>query len=284
MEVENVTSRHILGATFGPTPVREDWKAAEIWSPVVAVFGFNLVWYFIAQVKKDNSIIDTLWGLIFILGNLVSLLVSMNWNERTILTFTLISIWGLRLAYHIWSRHPGKEDFRYQDMRKRWNETGSCYYYWAAFIYVFMMQGLFSLIVNSSALFISIWSTDEFYPLDVVGAAVWAFGFIFELVSDWQLQQFRDNPSNRGKLIKSGLWRYSRHPNYFGEAVLWWGIYIIACSVSFGWITFFAPLFITVLIRFVSGVPLLENKYKNRPEFQEYMKETNVFVPWFVRN
>jgi steroid 5-alpha reductase family enzyme len=101
MEVENVTSRHILGATFGPTPVRNDWKAAEIWSPVVAVFGFNLVWYFIAQVKKDNSIIDTLWGLIFILGNLVTLLVSMNWNERTILTFTLISIWGLRLAYHI---------------------------------------------------------------------------------------------------------------------------------------------------------------------------------------
>ena len=116
-----------------------------------------------------------------------------------------------------------------------------------------------------------------------MGAAVWAFGFIFELVSDWQLQKFRDDTSNRGKLIKSGLWRYSRHPNYFGEAVLWWGVFIIACSVEYGWVTVYAPLFITLLIRFVSGVPLLEEKYKNRPEFQEYMKETNVFVPWFVR-
>ena len=84
-------------------------------------------------------------------------------------------------------------------------------------------------------------------------------------------------------MIKNGLWRYSRHPNYFGEALLWWGIFLIAVSVEFGWITVFAPLFITLLIRFVSGVPLLEEKYKNRPEFQIYMKETNVFVPWFVR-
>ena len=169
-------------------------------------------------------------------------------------------------------------------MRKRWTESSVGYYYWAAFIYIFMMQALFSVIVNSSALFVSIWSTREFFSLDAVGAAVWAFGFIFELVADWQLQQFRDDTSNRGQLIKSGLWRYSRHPNYFGEAVLWWGIFLIACSVEFGWVTIFAPLFITILIRFVSGVPLLEDKYKSRPEFQKYMRETNVFVPSFVRS
>lgn len=97
------------------------------------------------------------------------------------------------------------------------------------------------------------------------------------------MQKFRDDPKNRGQLIKSGLWRYSRHPNYFGEALLWWGVFIIACSVEYGWITIYAPLFITLLIRFVSGVPLLEKKYAARPEFQEYMKETNVFAPWFVR-
>ena len=97
------------------------------------------------------------------------------------------------------------------------------------------------------------------------------------------MQNFRDNPENRGKLIKSGLWRYTRHPNYFGEAVLWWGIYLIACSVTWGPVTFFSALFITILVRFVSGVPLLENKYKDRPEFMEYMQETNIFFPWFVR-
>ena len=152
-------------------------------------------------------------------------------------------------------------------MRKGWEAKGTCYYYFAAFTFVFMMQALFSIIINSSALFVSIWSGPDFFALDVVGACLWAFGFIFELVADCQLQQFRNDSSNRGKIIKSGLWRYSRHPNYFGEAVLWWGIYLIACSVEYGWITFFSALFITLLIRFVSGVPLLENKYKERPEF-----------------
>lgn len=98
---------------------------------------------------------------------------------------SLVSIWGMRLAWHIGSRHRGKEDFRYQDMRKRWTERSTAYFYWASFIYVFMMQALFSLIVNSSAIFVSVWSTGEFYPLDVVGAAIFAFGFTFELVADW---------------------------------------------------------------------------------------------------
>jgi len=91
-----------------------------------------------------------------------------------------------------------------------------------------------------------------------------------------------DRTPGKPKFIAWGLWRYTRHPNYFGEAVLWWGIWLIACAVEWGWATVYAPLFITLLIRFVSGVPLLENKYKDNPEFQEYCEETNVFVPWFV--
>ena len=147
------------GATYGPTPVNAEWTATAIWAPVVSVFLFNIVFYFVAQAKKDNSIIDILWGISFIIPNLVSLCISGNWNERTILVFALICIWGLRLAWHIGSRHSGKEDFRYQDMRARWTARSVGYYYWAAFIYVFMMQGVFSLIVNSSALFVSIWSS-----------------------------------------------------------------------------------------------------------------------------
>ena len=157
----------------------------DIWIPIASVFVFNIAAYFVAQVKKDNSIIDILWGICFVIPNLVSLLISGNWNERTILMFTLVTVWALRLAWHIGSRHSGKEDFRYQDMRKRWTAVSNGYYYWAAFIYVFMMQALFSLIVNSSALMVSIWSTGEFFLLDVIGAAVWAFGFIFEMVADY---------------------------------------------------------------------------------------------------
>eukprot|EP00347_Sterkiella_histriomuscorum_P008053 403346553 len=250
---------------------------------IVPVFLCYILLFIVAQIKKDNSIIDTAWGLIFILPNFLVLLLKDHWLEKTLLTFFLVSFWGLRLSIYIFLRRTGKEDFRYAELRERWEAKGKCYYYFATFIFVFMMQAFFSLVVGSSALYISLWSGDQFSILDAIGAFVWLFGFVFELVADRQMKQFREDPSNRGKLIKVGLWRYSRHPNYFGEAVLWWGIYLIACSVEYGWITFFSAGFITFLLRFVSGVPLLEEKYKNRPDFQIYMKETNIFVPWFVR-
>jgi steroid 5-alpha reductase family enzyme len=172
---------------FGPTPTKSNVDPLAIWIPIVSAFVFNLIIFVVALARKDNSIVDIVWGLVFIIPNLISLCIGNNWNERTILVFVFVSIWGLRLAWHIGSRHSGKEDFRYQDMRNRWMKDGVAWFYWNTFIYVFMMQALFSIIVNSSALFVSIWSTDEFFWLDVVGAAVWAFGFIFELVSDYQL-------------------------------------------------------------------------------------------------
>lgn len=136
--------------------------------------------------------------------------------------------------------------------------------------------------MNSSALFISLWSPDEFYLLDYIGAGLWFIGFLFELIADFQLSIFRKNPMNKGKLLTTGLWRYSRHPNYFGEAVMWWGIYIICCSIEMGWITFFSALITTLLLRYVSGVPILENKYSSREDFKIYMKQTNCFIPWFT--
>ena len=146
-----------------------------------------------------------------------------------------------------------------------------------------MMQGLFSLICNSAALYVEIYSAGQ--PLiwsDYLGIAVWLFGFLFEWIGDEQLRQhLADKTPSKPKFIKWGLWRYTRHPNYFGEAVLWWGIYLIACSIPWGYATVFAPLCITLLVRYISGVPLLEEKYESNPEFQAYCKETNVFVPWF---
>ena len=163
-------------------------SALDFWPPAVAVFGGNIILFIIAQIKKDNSIIDTAWGLIFIIPNLIILIRNGNWHWRTILNLTLVSIWGLRLAIHIGVRHPGKEDFRYQDMRKGWEARGKGYYYFAAFTYVFMMQALFSLIVGSSALFSSIWSYDTgVFVTDFVGLALWVFGFVFEIIGDWQL-------------------------------------------------------------------------------------------------
>jgi len=145
-----------------------------------------------------------------------------------------------------------------------------------------MLQGLFSLICNSAGLYVQIYSvTKEIIWLDFVGLVVWFFGFLFEVIGDKQLENhIADKTLGKKKFINKGLWRFTRHPNYFGEAVLWWGIYLIACAVEWGWVTVWAPIFITYLVRFLSGVPMLEKKYKGNPEWEEYCARVNVFVPW----
>ena len=148
-------------------------------------------------------------------------------------------------------------------------EHGYFGYLWRA-MGMFMLQAFLSLIVNSSALYVEIYSdSDELIWLDYLGIGVWLFGFLFEMIGDDQLRRhLADNTPGKSKFIKWGLWRYTRHPNYFGEAVVWWGIYFIACSVKVGYATIYSALIITLLLRFVSGVPLLEEKYKDNPEFQ----------------
>ena len=159
----------------------------SIWIAVVCVFAWNTLLYIIAQIKKDNSIVDIFWGILFVIPNAIVLIVSGNWNERTILVLSLVSIWAFRLAIHIGLRHNG-EDFRYVEMRQGWEKKGKCFYYFAAFIFVYMLQAIFSLVINSSALFVSIWSGPQFFWLDVVGAFIWALGFLIEIIADWQLQ------------------------------------------------------------------------------------------------
>ena len=161
---------------------------------------------------------------------------------------------------------------------------GEITYFIKAFIYIFMMQGLFSLIINSASLYTTIYTADSSLVWsDYVGLAIWVVGFCFEIIGDHQLKvHIADKTPGKCKFIKWGLWRYTRHPNYFGEAVLWWGIWIIACSNKNGWITFYAPLFLTLLVRYVSGVPLLERKYESQLDWQQYCHETNCFIPWFV--
>jgi len=262
--------------------------ATDFWLPVVVVILGNALFFFYCQYKKDNSYIDALWGLTF-LSPLLSLIIKRYASDtpdpdaRCWLVAALVGIWGVRLCLHILKRHRG-EDFRYKKMREDWTEKGGgyCGYLWRAFVYVFMLQGVFSLICNSAGLYVEIYSTSDLIWLDFVGLAVWIFGFVFEVIGDYQLKvHIADKTPGKKKFINSGLWQYTRHPNYFGEATLWWGIYLIACSVEWGWITVWAPAFITYLVRFLSGVPMLEEKYKGNPEWEAYCAQVNVFVPWF---
>lgn len=260
-------------------------EAIYFYVPVLVVIIGNILLFLFCQIKEDNSYIDTFWGISFITPMIsLAIILSVNGKEihpRQIVVFFLNLIWAMRLAIHIASRHNG-EDFRYAEFRRDWMEGGLFSYYIQAFFKVFMLQAVFSILINAASLYVCIYTaTNRLIWLDFIGVAVWLFGFVFEVVGDEQLKtHLADKSPNKEKFIKWGLWRYTRHPNYFGEAVLWYGIWLIACSLQYGWITVFSPLFINILIRYVSGVPLLEKKYKNNEEFQQYCKETNVFVPW----
>jgi len=196
----------------------------------------------------------------FVIPNAVVLVLNGNIDHRTILSNILLLVWAVRMALNNGLRHAG-EDWRYVEMRENWVKKGRGFYYFAAYMFIYFPQGIFQLIMNSAALFISIWSTPHFYFLDALGAGIWVLGFTFELVADMQLSRFKKNALNKGRFLTAGLWRYSRHPNYFGEAVQWWGVFLIACSVEKGWITFYSALTVTLLLRYVSGVPILEKKH-----------------------
>ena len=150
------------------------------------------------------------------------------------------------------------------------------------FVHFHAPRLIFAHLQLGSTLYVMIYSFDNaLISLDVVGVCVWAFGFLFEIIGDWQLaNHIADKTPGKKKFINSGLWRFTRHPNYFGEALLWWGVFLLACAIKVGWTSVFAPLFITYLLRFLSGVPLLEKKYKGNPEWEEYCAQVNVFVPW----
>lgn len=272
----------------GAPTMQANVDASDFWLPIVVVFGGNFLFFFFCQWKKDNSYIDALWGLTFWFPILALILkryvsdTSQDPDARCWIVATLVGIWGIRLCQHILKRHRA-EDFRYVKMRTDWTAAGGhTGYLWRAFIYVFMLQALFSVICNAAALYVIIYSKSSYLIwLDFVGIALWIFGFVFEIVGDMQLaSHIADKTPGKKKFINMGLWRFTRHPNYFGEACLWWGIYLIACSVEWGWITIFAPAFITFLVRFLSGVPLLEQKYKGNPEWEAYCDQVNVFFPW----
>jgi len=231
--------------------------------------------WLLSLTKRDVSIVDSLWSLFFLLGVLVYAAIASN-GPRTILLISLVAVWAVRLAgYLTWRNWGEPEDRRYQAIRER-NQPG---FAWKSLYLVFGLQAILAWII-AMPLFAGISSTDPLTVLDYAGAALWAFGFGFESIGDWQLARFKANPANRGRVLDSGLWRYTRHPNYFGEAALWWGFYLIALSGG-GWWTVFAPLLMTILLLKVSGVSLLEQDiHERRPAYRDYIARTNAFIPW----
>lgn len=247
----------------------------------LVVFIYMSLFFLFALIKKNNGLVDIGWGLGFIVISITSMLInSNNINFRTLIPNLLVFLWGLRLAYHILKRNFGKEeDYRYQEMRKNWGKKVNI----NAFFKIFMLQGVLMLIISLPIIMNNLTKNLNFDFYFIFGLIVWVIGYLFEVIGDYQLKQFISKPQNKGKIMQSGLWKFTRHPNYFGEATMWWGLFIIGLSQRLALISIVSPILITYLLVFVSGVPLLEKKYENNSEFQKYAKKTSIFIPWFTK-
>lgn len=244
---------------------------------VCIVFVSFVFVYFIGKVKNKHDLLDVLWGAAFILASVVSYLLSENKSDVGLLMTGLVFVWGSRLTFHLAKRNIGaKEDFRYDDYRKKYRGKNFDLYF---FFRMYLVQFILCIIIVFPVIFMNISGNVKLSSLTFVGLIVWIVGFIFESLGDKQLKEFKSKPENKGKLMTIGLWSYTRHPNYFGEATQWWGIYLISISNLNNLWLIFSPIVITLLVRFVSGVPLLEKKYEGREDWKKYKRRTSIFLP-----
>lgn len=236
---------------------------------------YSVIWFLISLIKKRNDIADVGWGLGFIVYSFY-LLVSYPLSDLAKTLICLVVIWALRLSGYIFVRNRNKrEDFRYQNWRKEWGRD----FYWRSFLQVFFLQTLLIIVVMSPVL-ASVYLTDDSWSwITTVGILVWLFGFLYETVADMQLYFFIKGRKTSHEIMKTGLWKYCRHPNYFGEILVWWGIYICVLPLEYGVFFVIGPVTITCLVLFVSGVPMLEKKYENHQEYQLYKRNTPVIFP-----
>ena len=257
-------------------------------SAVAAIIGLGTilaaatsVWILSVRLR-DASIADVCWGLGFVLLAWLYVILSPGATPRSLLVATLTTLWGLRLSVHIFRRNHGQgEDPRYQAMRASHGRA----FWWQSLLTVFWLQGAILWFV-ALPLLVAIRATQPaaLTAVDGLGIVFFAIGFGFEVVGDYQLARFRAEPSNRGAVLDRGLWRYTRHPNYFGDATMWWGMYAIAASTPGGWLTVPSPSLMTLLLMRVSGVTLLEDGLKaSKPGYRAYIASTPAFFPWVPR-
>lgn len=245
---------------------------------LAAVGALGLLLWLVSLAVRDSSIVDIAWGPLILAIGLTYFFTSDGFDGRRTLVIGCVALWAVRLAWHIGRRNLGHgEDFRYANWRKQYGAR----WWWFSYFKVFLLQGVIAWIV-ALPLFYAITSD---VPLritmwDWAGVALFAAGFLFEAVGDEQLRRFKHDPRNKGRVLDTGLWRYTRHPNYFGEAVLWWGLGAIGAATPGGWIGLAGPAIMTFLLIRVSGVAMLERTLKQtKPEYAQYIERTPAFFP-----
>lgn len=246
----------------------------------LAAAAFMSAVFLIARAIKRYDLVDAAWGSSFIVIALTSFLLQPGEKlefDTQMLTTLLVTVWGGRLTWHIIRRiqRTDSEDPRYVALRKTWKGNVALNVYTR----IYLLQAVLALLICIPVIHINLFADNGFTALVWLGAAVWLTGFVFETVGDAQLKDFVSQPANKGKVMDRGLWRYSRHPNYFGELTQWWGIFLICLTTPFGWVGIVGPVLISYLILFVSGIPLNEQRFEGRPGWAAYKARTSAFIP-----
>lgn len=249
------------------------------WQNLLVLSICMTVLWLVSLPKKDASIVDSFWGMAFVVSTATYSVLRGDgaWVLRRMLVVLLVLIWGIRLSLHIYRRNHGQsEDFRYRAFR---HAAGSSFW-WKSLIKVFYLQGLLAALVGLPILFVFVADQSQAWLVsDVIGALLWIVGFVFEFLGDHQLKVFKANPANKGKVMDKGLWGRTRHPNYFGDAVMWWGIGVIAVGTG-GWWSAVGPIIMTIMLMRVSGDALLEKTMvETKPGYKEYMARVPAFFP-----
>jgi steroid 5-alpha reductase family enzyme len=248
---------------------------------IVILIPLVLLWM-LSVVLRNVSIVDIFWGFGFILLAIFYFNTTAGFDLRKTIVLVLVSMWGLRLALYLAWRNLGKgEDYRYQQFRQRY---GAHRYWWVSLFQVFLLQGVLIWVISLPLLGAQINNVNSGLTIfDWLGIVVWVVGFIFESVGDFQLARFKANPGNKGKVLSTGLWKYTRHPNYFGDSAVWWGFALLSVGAQSYWMIV-GSIVMTLLIVKVSGVALLEKNLVGRSdEYKAYIKRTPVFIPWFPK-
>lgn len=243
----------------------------------IVLLCYFVCWFFIADKKNNYGLIDIAWGGGFVVTACLGYFLNNQITIQNSIILILTLLWGIRLLVHLAKRNWNKpEDYRYTNMRKKWGNRAPKI---KAFSNVFIVQCMLLFVISLPIIYTNSVINNSIHWWQIMGIFIWLLGFIFEVLGDWQLEKFKRSASNKGKLLTTGVWSLTRHPNYFGEATCWWGIFLIAITdLSSIWLLI-SPVLITCLLLFISGVPILEKRYRERTDFKEYAKVTPKFLP-----
>ena len=242
---------------------------------LVLILSVAIAAWVVSVAIRNVAFVDSLWSLFFLIAAVAFAAAAAPLSARGLLVTTLVAVWALRLSIYITARNWGEpEDYRYQKIRAN-NEPGFSF---KSLYIVFGLQGVLAWII-AMPLMPAIMNAGGIGPIEVLAFALWLVGFVFEAGGDYQLAKFKRDAANKGRVLNSGFWRYTRHPNYFGDFCVWWAFYLFAFSAN-GWWTLLSPLLMSFLLLKVSGVAMLEKTITDRrPEYAEYIRRTNAFFP-----